>query len=424
MNPFWSVSLFWIAAVLFVAVALAFVLPPLLRKKAPANKPGRRDVNIAVYRDQLKEMEAERANGLLAEDQFQSAKLELEARLAEDALVAEAGTPALAAGSRKLGFSLAAALPAVAFGLYFWLGNPMSLIAIAEARSQTQAQPNAATGEHDIARMVQKVEEKVKANPQDGKSWGMLGKTYAALERWPEAAKAYAQAARLMPKEASVLSGQAEALAIVNNRVLKGQPMDLVYKAMELDPNDAKSLELSAINAFQEKNYAQAAYYFKHLLKLLPPESPYAQDILAAEKEARRLAESSMTGLDNLADQAPAAPKQKGASIQGSVDIAPALKGKVSGKDVIFLFARTGQSGPPVAAVRAAANKLPLEFELDDSMAMNPGNTLSLHKEVILVARISRSGDPMPQPGDLEGSVAAVKVGAKNVKLVIDKARP
>jgi len=422
MNPFWSVSLFWIAAVLFVAIALAFVLPPLLRKKEVTKKAARRDINIAVYRDQMKEMEAERANGLLAEDQFQSAKLELEARLAEDAFVAEASTAALSTGSRKLGFTLAAALPVLAFGLYFWLGNPTSLVAIAEAR--TASQPNAVPGAHDIAKMLQKVEEKVKANPQDGNSWAMLAKTYAALERWPDAAKAYEQAAKIMPQEASLLSGQAEALAVLNNRVLKGQPMDLVYKAMQLDPNDAKSLELSAVNAFQEKNYAQAAYYFKHLLKLLPPESPYAQDILSAQKEASRLAESPIAGLDNLADQTPAVPQQKGASIQGSVDIAPALKGKVSNKDVIFLFARTGQSGPPVAAVRVAANKLPMEFALDDSMAMNPGNTLSLHKEVILVARISKSGNPMPQTGDLEGSIAAVKVGAKNVKLVIDKARP
>ncbi len=422
MNPFWSVTLFWIAAVTCVAVALAFVLPPLLRKKEVDKKAARRDINIAVYRDQMKEMEAERANGLLAEDQFQSAKLELEARLAEDAFVAEASIAALSTSSRKLGFTLAAALPVVAFGLYFWLGNPTSLIAIAEAR--TASQPNAVTGPHDIAKMLQKVEEKVKANPQDGNSWAMLAKTYAALDRWPDAAKAYEQAAKIMPQEASLLSGQAEALAILNNRVLKGQPMDLVHKAMQLDPNDPKSLELSAVNAFQEKNYAQAAYYFKHLLKQLPPESPYAQDILAAQKEASRLAESPIAGLDNLADQAPSAPPQKGASIQGSVDIAPALKGKVSNNDVIFLFARTGQGGPPVAALRAAAGKLPQEFELDDSMAMNPGNTLSQHKEVMLVARISKSGNPMPQSGDLEGSVAVVEVGARNVKLVIDKARP
>jgi len=83
MNPFWTVSLFWIAAVVCVAIALAFVLPALLRSKAAAGKASRREVNIAVYRDQMKELEADRTNGLVSEEQFQIAKLELEARLAD-----------------------------------------------------------------------------------------------------------------------------------------------------------------------------------------------------------------------------------------------------------------------------------------------------------------------------------------------------
>jgi cytochrome c-type biogenesis protein CcmH len=91
---------------------------------------------------------------------------------------------------------------------------------------------------------------------------------------------------------------------------------------------------------------------------------------------------------------------------------------------VLFLFARAGQGGPPVAAVRASAGKLPLEFELNDSMAMNPGNTLSQQKQVMLVARVSKSGNPMAQAGDLEGTVADVKVGATGVKIVIDQAKP
>ena len=86
MNPFWTVSLFWVAAVVCVLIALAFVLPALMRARAGTGKAARRDVNIAVYRDQMREMEADRANGLLSEAQYQIAKLELEARLADDAL--------------------------------------------------------------------------------------------------------------------------------------------------------------------------------------------------------------------------------------------------------------------------------------------------------------------------------------------------
>ncbi len=425
MNPFWSVTLFWIAAVVSVAIALVFILPPLLRKKEIVAKAARRDINIAVYRDQMKEMEADRANNLLSEEQFQAGKLELEARLAEDALAKADATMAPVA-SRRLGFTLAGVLPVAAFGMYFWLGNPMSLIAIAEAQANPQVA--APQGEHDIMKMIQKVEEKTKTDPNDAEAWTILGKTYAAVGHWPEALHAYEKAMKLKPDVPAIMTGYAEALAISRNRVLKGEPTQLVLKALEKDPDDMKGLELAAISNFQDKNFAQAAYYFKHLLKLLPPESPYAQDIAEAQKEANRLARGAVTGLDNLADPNAAAGKEPaagpGASIHGVVDIAPALKGKFSDQDVVFLFARSAGGGAPVAAIRATANKFPLEFELSDAMAMNPDNRLSNFKEVNLVVRITKSGDPKGGPGDLEGTLTNVKVGAKNVKLSIDKVRP
>ena len=429
MNPFWTVSLFWGAAVVCVLVALAFVLPALLRTRARTTQAARRDVNIAVYRDQMKEMDADRTNGLISEAQYQTAKLELEARLADDALMTDDAPLAGRVGSRRLGFTLGAVLPIAAFGLYFWLGNPASLIAIAAA-PQSDATPPAmagAPGEHDFAKMIQKVEEKTRANPDDGEAWVMLAKSYSVVERWPEAIQAYEKAINLLPQDASVLSGYAEAIAITNNRVLAGKPMELVQKALEINPDDMKGLELSGIYAYQEKNFAQASYFFKKLYKLMPPESSYAQDILAAQKEAERLVQSGLTGLDDLSNPPPAEEKAAavtaGATIKGSIDIAPALKSKIAASDVLFLFARAGQGGPPVAAIRASAGKFPLEFELNDSMAMNPANTLSQQQQVVLVARVSKSGNPMAQAGDLEGTVPVVKVGASGVKIVIDQVK-
>jgi cytochrome c-type biogenesis protein CcmH len=423
MNPFWSVTLFWVAAVVCVVIALAFVLPPLLRKKEIIAKAARRDINIAVYRDQMKELEADHANGMLSDAQLQAGKIELESRLAEDALAKEdAGMAPVA--SRRLGFTLAGVLPVAAFGIYFLLGNPMSLVAIAEA----QANPpiaEGAQGEHDIMQMIQKVEEKTKADPKNVEAWVILGKTYAAVGHWPEALNAYEKAIKLQPETPAIMTGYAEALAIANNRVLKGQPIELILKALEKDPDDMKGLELAGIYNFQEKNFAQAAYYMKHLYKLLPPESPYAQDILAAQNEANRLARGATTGLDNLADAA--APEAKaanaGATLHGVVDIAPEFKSKVTPNDVVFLFARSGSGGAPVAAIRSTAGKFPLEFELSDAMAMNPDNKLSNFKEVTLTVRVSKSGDPMGAAGDLEGSLPNVKVGSKGIKLVVNKVK-
>ncbi len=424
LNPFWSVTLFWIAAAVCVLLALAFVLPPLLRRREAAAKAARRDINIAVYRDQMKEMEADRANGLLSEEQFQTAKLELEARLAEDAL-AQPDKTMTPVASRRLGYGLAGLLPVAAIGLYFVLGNPMSLTAIAEAQASGDQQ---VAGGHDIMKMIQQVEEKTRANPNDGEAWTILAKTYAAVGHWPEALHAYEKAIKLRPDVPSVMTGYAEALAINNNRVLAGKPIELVLKALEKDPLDMKGLELAGIAAFQEKAFAKAAFYFKHLYKQLPPESPYAQDILEAQKEAERLSKQGMTRMDNLSDADAGKGKDAAApapSIQGKLDIAPALKAKIGADDTIFLFARSAEGGTPVAALRAPASAgLPLEFELNDGMAMSPDNRLSKFKEVTLVARLSKSGDPKGAAGDLEGELKAVKVGAKDVRLVIDKVKP
>lgn len=425
MNLFWSVTLFWAAAAASVAVALAFVLPSLLRKKEVAVKAARRDVNIAVYRDQMKEIKIDLANGVLSEEQFQASKFELETRLAEDALAKEdaAMVPVV---SRRLGFTLAGVLPAAAFGLYFWLGNPTALTAMADAQSNPAMA--GASGERDIRKMMQQIEDLAKANPNDGKAWEMLAKTYALTERWPEALQAYEKAFKLLPAKPSVMTGYAEALAITRNRVLQGRPMELVMMALSADPDDKKGLELTGINAYQKENFVQAVHYLTRLHRLLSPESPYAQSILSMLKEAEHLAQAAMGGMGDITNTPPATGGKVSAgqrvSIDGSIDIAPALKSRLGSKDTIFLFARPGESGAPTAVIRGTVGTFPFEFSLADSMAMNPGNVLSQHKEVVLVARISPSGNPMAQPGDLEGRVSGVKVGATGVKLVIDRVLP
>lgn len=410
-----STIIFWTVAAVFVAVALAFLLPPLLRRqRTDTTRAGRRGINIAVYRDQLKEMEADHRNGLLDDDQFASAKLELEARLAEDAIEdAEEPEPVRRSG-RALGYGLAVLLPVAAFGLYAALGDPAAL-------DRAAAGPAGQPGGHDIAQLVRQVEAKAQANPGDGEAWAMLARTYAAVGRWPEAKPAFEKAIALLPGQAALLSGYAEVLAINAGRVLDGKPMELVRQALAIDPDDIKALELSGIASFQARNYAQAAFFFKRLRGLVPPDTPYGQDIAEAEQEARRLAEGGLTGMDNLARQGK--PAAAGATIRGVVDIAPALKARIGPQDTVFLFARPAAGGPPAAALRATAGNFPLEFELSDAMAMSPDNRLSNFKEVTLTARVAKSGDVKGAPGDLEGSLAQVKVGASGVKLVIDRVR-
>jgi cytochrome c-type biogenesis protein CcmH len=432
MNLFWSVTLFWGAAAIAVALALAFVLPFLLRNnKDEHSKAARRDLNLAVYRDQMKDLKTELSNTQLSPEQFLASKLELETRAAEDALAHEdrVATPV---ASRRLGFVLAGVLPVAAIGLYFALGNPGVLSAVASGQSGATAAADAAPTEQDILRMVQQIEARTQANPTDSEAWEALATANAMMARWPEALQAYQKTYELLPKKPSVMSGYAEAIAMTSNLVLAGRPIELVTLALQTDPNNAKALELAGIHAYQNQDFAQSVKFLDRLQPQLPPGTRYAQEILAMRNEAQRLAQlgggaqtAGATSSSPSDGQVAAPPLANAAGrIAGSVEVAAALQSRIGNQDTIYLIARAGEGGPPLAAARIKMGQFPLSFSLDDSMAMNPTNTLSGHKEVVVLARISASGNPIAQPGDLEGRITGVAVGAKDVKLVIDRVLP
>ena len=426
MSPFWSISLFWISAIAFIAVALFFVVPPLLRGGSRRAKHSRREINIAVYRDEMKELEEDLATGTLAEDQFQIAKKELEARLVEDAMTKEDQLEIGAKPDRRLVWGLAATIPLAAFSLYFWLGNPSAFMSspgdIVASADNAGGEAHPGGGE-----FLKQLEQKVKANPSDGNAFGDLGFAYAMTGRFPDSFKAYAEAAKLLPEDPKILAAYAEVTAIVHNNNLEGKPMELVSKALSINPNEVRALLLSAEHAVVHKQYEQAAQFWDRAAKNLPPEDQTRQKVLDQAQEARRLAKGGtpIEQLDNLsappatAAKAPAAPG--GGSISGRVEISPALKAKLGPKDVLFIIARGAAGGPPLAAVKGPASSLPADFSLDDSMAMAAGANLSSQKAVTIVARITKSGQPTPNPGDLEGTVNSVKVGSQGVKIVIDK---
>lgn len=411
-NLFDFPPLFWVFTLGLALLALIFVLPPLLRSRSVSSLQQRRQINIDVYRDQLRDLEAEYAQGAFDKNQFDAAKLELENRLAEDALSDE-DQPIFNKGGKKLGIALGVAIPLLAFGIYFLIGNPWAI---------NEAVPAVVSGQHgDFSAMLDKVRQKTEENPNDGEAWLMLAKTHSVMEQWPDANKAYARAVQLQPKNATALAGYAESLAILNGRVLQGQPAELIRQALAINPKEPKALELAGIGAFQENNFAQAAYYWKQLLNQLPPDSPYAMDIAVAMKEAKERAE---TAFGKPLDKVLGSDKVVVQTINGKVEISPKLKDKVPANATIFLFAKPLEGRMPVAAIRSEASKLPLVFELNDTMAMNPEMRLSTLKEVTLTARISMSGEAMAKSGDLEGTLTPVKVGAKDIKLVIDTVKP
>lgn len=276
-----QLGLFGGIAALFLLVALAFVLPPLLRRKPVAAHVDRAAVNVAIYHDQLAELKADLASGELDAGQYEDARREIEKRLSEDVPAAVATHGTANSGSRWAGYALVAALPLAALALYLALGNPAALDAARHATEQ---------GGPDMDGMLSALEDKLKQNPANTEGWIMLARSYAALEHYTEAVRAYARAAALQPGNARLLGDYAEVLALSHGGNLQGKPLELVEEALKLDQKNEKALELAGVAAYQREDYAQAAGYWRRLLKVIPGDTPYAKEIAATAAEAERKA--------------------------------------------------------------------------------------------------------------------------------------
>jgi cytochrome c-type biogenesis protein CcmH len=265
--------------------------------------------------------------------------------------------------------------------------------------------------------LVSRLAARLKDNPEDAEGWMMLGRSYAVLGRFGEASEAYAKAAARMPRDAQLLADYADALAMAQGRTLQGEPEKIILRALAIDPGNLKALLLAGTAAFNRNDHRAAIRHWERALKVLPGESDMVQRVQASIAEARSLA-GSPGGRTQFAKPAQA---QGGGRVSGVVRLAPELAGKVSPGDTVFIFARAAE-GPrmPLAILRKRASDLPAEFTLDDSMAMAPQMKLSAFPDVVIGARVSKSANASPQPGDLQGSSAPVKVGARSVSVVID----
>ncbi|MDD5241921.1 MAG: c-type cytochrome biogenesis protein CcmI [Sulfuricella sp.] len=421
MTNFWITSLFWALFLLFIGVALAFVLPPLLRRGTKSGQVDRKEANIAIYHDQLAELKADLDSGELDTAQYEDAKREIEKRLSEDVPVES--VPAAATPGRWPGYVLAGAIPVLAVAIYMVLGNPDALVA-----SRVEAE-----GQHDAAPMIAALEARLKKQPDDAAGWYMLARSYSSLGRYDDAARVFDKLIQLVPDDSSILAAYADVFAMTQGGNLQGKPQELINKALKLNDKDELALNLAGAAAYQAKDFARAAAYWRRLLKLIPADADYAGEIRAEADQAEKAAGGS-SGSDNLARSsgknggaAKNGQPRKGsaASISGTVTVAKDIAAKVSSTDTVFIFAQLPQ-GPkmPLASLKIGAGQLPYRFTLDDSMAMTSNDNLSSHPEVIVSARISKTGEAMPHSGDLQGKTGVVKPGQQGLSIVIDTILP
>jgi cytochrome c-type biogenesis protein CcmH len=405
---------FGLLAALFIAGALAFVLPPLLRRSHGGSQVSRSAVNVHVYRDQLRELENDLAAGTLSQDRYDEARREIERQLLEDTGDEEAMPASAPRRGRLTAAIVGAAVPLVAIGLYFAVGNPDSLV---PERVAGAGEPHGVT-QQQVEAMVEQLAARMRANPSDPEGWRILARSYAVLGRFKESVEAYANAAARIPNDAQLLADYADALGMAQGRTLEGEPEKLIARALAIDPANTKALALAGTAAFNRKDYARAIEYWQRMLAVLPPDAETVQAVRSNIAEARALAGGALAA--SPAAPAPV-PAVAGGRVSGVVKLAPGLAGKIAPTDTVFVFARAAE-GPrmPLAILRRQARDLPIEFALDDSMAMTPAMKLSSFPRVVIGARVSKSANATPQPGDLQGLSAPIQVGANGVSVVID----
>ena len=246
-------TVFVVIAGLFAIGALAVVVLPLLRRHPDAGV-SRNAINVAVYRDQLRELETDLRAGVLEQNQYERSRAEIEARLLQDVGTTEAA--AARPRSERGAVAFAVALPAVALAIYLFVGSPQAI-----QIAGTPQGPAHGLGQEQMLALVEQLAARLRANPENPEGWEMLGRSYAAFGRFKEASEAYANAAARAPNDAQLLADYADALGMAQGRSLEGEPEKLIERALAIDPTNAKALALAATVAFNREDYAKAVQY-------------------------------------------------------------------------------------------------------------------------------------------------------------------
>ena len=418
--------LFWTLCAALLLAAVLFVALPLWRKGSSGNDVLRDAANLGILRDQAAELEVDLQNGLLTQSAYEQGRKELESRLIEEVRITE--QPSVKAPrnpSKVLAIALAVMLPVFSVPLYLTVGD-------IDALSPQDAIVADAEGVIHSPEALQRLENKVKRSSKDPNDWWMLARTYTEQKRFPDAARAYEHLVVLVPNEAQLWANYADVYAMAHGQTLQNEEVSkLISKSLELDPTNNTALALSGSAAMERGDYATAMTRWQVLVDQLGPGSQDAQVYVGGLKRAAELLVQQPGGREKLAQltassrAAAKSARNPAAAITGKVSLNPALAGKVSPDDTVFILARAAQ-GPkmPLAVLRKQVKDLPLKFTLDDSMAMQPQLKLSGFRQVVVVARVSRSGTPIAQSGDLQGMTATIKPGAKGLNVVIDTVMP
>lgn len=419
---------FWLAATVLIVLALAFVVYPLLF--AGSTQRHHRDIrqqNLLAYRSRLEELDRELAAGTLDPENHRQLKDELEGSLLDD--VGDSGSVTQTGRGRRVSAMVVALaslvlVPVVAVYLYQQWGamdqlqQYRSMLAMAAEEGDRVAQ---------MEELTAQLRDRLEASPDNPDGWAMLGRSYMRIERYPDAAWAFERLASVVPNDqarAVAWGLSAQALFFESQGELNEAVTRAIEKARGLNPDEVNALGLLGINAYSEERFQEAIGYWERIVQVAPdhPQRPAIEEGIAQAYQN--------LGIDNPADNRAATTEVSTAGVSVRIELAKELAETVPPEATLFVFARTpgAEGAPPVAVARRSVAELPLELRLDDRFAMNPALRISNSDEVLVTARVSMSGNALPQAGDWQGQVAEpVTVSAEPqspVTVTIDRQLP
>ena len=407
-------ALFVLICVGLVAIAVAWLVVPLLsaRKGAAIDRGA---VNLGMLKDQLGELERDRQSGAVSESAYAEAHAELERRVLEEMPNVAPAVVKKSAGSHRAAITIALAAPAAAIALYFAFGernafNPE----VTQAKTAEELVQLLAAGEPGI--VIDKISTQLTRDPRNGELLYILARAYYARQQFSESAAAYEKLNALEPDDPSLLTDWADVIAQSQGRSMRGRPEELINRALAVEPDNGKALAMSGAAAFERQDYAMAVAQWEKLRARVAGTElgPQIEQSIAQARQAGNVKAMPPT----------AAKKDAAATVSGRVLLGAALAKNAAPTDTVFVVARAA-AGPrtPLAVYRLQVKDLPAQFSLDDSQAMAPNLKLSGFNDIIVTARVSKSGNAIPQAGDLETAPMTVKLGAKDLALVIDRVR-
>lgn len=368
-------------------------------------------------------MAAARAAGVLSQEEYDAKLVTLPTVVSTNAPVAS-----------RLAILIAVALPLAGLLLYTKFGEPRALDPVQHiASAATEGQPAP-----DMAAALAGLEARLAATPDDAEGWRLLALGYQNTEQFDKALVAMRRVRDLMPEDVDTQVSYAEALALASpTRRIEGESAEIIATALQRDPQNQRALWLAGMAGAQQGDSATALRHWRALEVLLPPGSEMRNTLV---EQIRRVdptavpAETSVATADISGATAPVAsepaaaePAAPAASITVHVSLDPKLSGAVSAGDTVFVFARAA-NGPrmPLAIQRLTAADLPAVVKLDDSMGMTSAMKLSMFSDIVIGARISKSGNATPSSGDLQVLTESINQSAikDRVQLSISEVVP